>query len=258
MEAAAPHEGRDYREQSRQRGVGGEPLLNLKLSVQMEQVATALRVLTQVTVPLTPRQREKLHLDLAATCRRAGLPSAATPRRQAVEVAAPDTGTGHRRCHRCAPYRGGLPGAATAGLGNLNAQCRYVAHFYGGIIHHSQLRKLVEAFKGHSVDPTYFLVRTLEALGWAGNGYRRPKEAWEPTIHELTPFTLQVLTHLNGDRVATLAWLRRRVAATEAQLERALHKAETQFVAPPPARDTASKPAAKQPPSAQRIRPCRR
>ncbi len=248
-EAAAPHEGRDYREQSRQRGVSGEPLLNLKLSVQMEQLASALRVCPQVTVPLTPRQREKLHLDLPQQAAEMGFrqqPLHAAKLLRSLRLTPEQVAAGATGVRIT---QGGYLVPPPQDFGNLDAQCRYVAHFYGGIIHHSQLRKLVEAFKGRAVDPVYFVVRTLEALGWAGNGYRRPKEAWEPTIHELTPFTLQVLTYLKGDRVATLGWLRRRVAATEAQLDRALHKAETQFVAPPPARVAASTPAASPPTS---------
>ena len=248
-EAAAPHEGRDYREQSRQRGIGGEPLLNLELSVQMEQLASALRVLPQVTVPLTPRQREKLLMDLPQRAAELGFrrqPLHAAKLLRSLRLTPEQVAAG---ANGVRITEGGYLVPPPHDFGNVDAQCRYVAHFYGGIIHHSQLRKLVEAFKGHGVDPTYFLVRTLEALGWAGNGYRRPKETWEPTIHELTPFTLQVLNHLNGDRVATLAWLRRRVAATETQLERALHKAEAQFVAPPPVHAAASKPVPPPPPS---------
>jgi hypothetical protein len=118
-------------------------------------------------------------------------------------------------------------------LGALDLQAAYVGRLYGGIIHHSQLRKLLEVYRGVPIEPMSLVVGTLKSMGWGGNGYRRPADAWEPTIHELTPFATQVLVHLKRDRKATLAWLRQRVAANEEQLERAVQKAESALLNAP-------------------------
>ncbi|WP_026298730.1 hypothetical protein [Deinococcus aquatilis] len=234
-EAAPPHE-RDYREQSRQRGAsGGEPLLNLELSVQMQRLEAALRICVPTqTPPLTDQQRKMLLIVLPRRANDYGYQN--RPMHAAHHLAAlgltPELVAAYANGVRIT--EGGYLVPRPQDLSSLEAQCRYVGHFYGGIIHHSQLRKLVEVYRGGLVEPMTFVVASLKGMGWAGNGYRRPKEAWEPKIRELTPFAGEVLAHLEGDRSAALIWLRQHVAATEVQLERALEKAE-RLLSPVPA-----------------------
>lgn len=225
-ETASPHE-RDYREQSRQRGVTGEPLLNLELSVQMQRLETALRICPAAQTPQpTDQQRKALLIVLPRRASEYGYrdrPMHAVHHLAALGLT-PELVATHANGVRIT--EGGYLVPRPQDLASLEAQCRYVGQFYGGIIHHSQLRKLVEVYRGSRVEPMTFVVASLKAMGWAGNGYRRPMEAWEPKIRELTPFAGEVLAQLKGDRSAALTWLRQHVSATEMQLERALHKAE--------------------------------
>lgn len=225
-ETASPHE-RDYREQSRQRGATGEPLLNLELSVQMQRLEAALRICPAAqTAQPTDQQRQALLTVLPRRASEYGYrdrPMHAVHHLTALGLT-PELVATHANGVRIT--EGGYLVPRPQDLSSLEAQCRYVGQFYGGIIHHSQLRKLVEVYRGARIEPMTFVVASLKAMGWAGNGYRRPVEVWEPKVRELTPFAGEVLVQFKGDRTAALTWLRQHVSATEAQLERALHKAE--------------------------------
>ncbi|MGY2892835.1 hypothetical protein [Deinococcus sp. UYEF24] len=231
-QAAHPVEGRDYREQSRQRGRDGSgdgALLDLELSVQMHQLVKALRIRPQVGEPasLNPGERNLLYSTLPRRAIQAGYlerPVHAAKLLKELKLSPEQVVSGGNGVRLT---EGGYLVPPPRSLGALDHQAAYVGRLYGGIIHHSQLRKLVEVYRGVPIEPMSLVVGSLKSMGWGGNGYRRPADAWEPTIHELTPFTAQVLTHLKRDRRATLAWLRQRVAANEEQLERALQKAES-------------------------------
>ena len=234
-EAATPVEGHDYREQSRQRGRDGSgegALLDLELSVQMHQLEKALRIRPQLSSPavLNTRVRNLLYAALPRMAAQAGYferPVHAAKLLKELQLTADQVvsaGNGVRLTE------GGYLVPPPRDLGSLDQQCAYVGRLYGGIIHHSQLRKLVEVYRGTTVEPMSLVTSSLKSMGWGGNGYRRPADAWEPTIRELTPFTAQVLTHLKRNRQATLTWLRQRVAASEEQLERAVQKAEMSLI----------------------------
>ncbi|WP_339097153.1 hypothetical protein ACINK0_07095 [Deinococcus sp. VB343] len=228
-EGSSALEGRDYRELAWQRGKRGEDsdewgLLDLELSVAMEKLAQALRPATVKAVSITERQRHRLLVDLPGQARRLGVhvkPLLAAPILERLGLTPEQVNAN------------GLGVRVTAGgylvvrPQDLNGQrdcARYIANLYGGVIHHSQLRKLVEVFSGQSYESTSFVTASLHDLGWAGNGYRRPRQAWEPNTRELPTFTAEVLAHFDS-RSEAMHWLRRNVAASEAQLERALAKA---------------------------------
>ncbi|CAM3926181.1 hypothetical protein [Deinococcus marmoris] len=242
-EASAPLLGLDFREQAWQRGRGdgaGEGgLLDLELSVAMARLAEALKPASTPDTPpeISVLQREQLSSQLprvAAELRVHVRPVLAAPHLQGLQLSAPQVnaaGNGYR------VTVGGYLVARHQDIGRQREWARYLGGLYGGVIHHSQLRKLVEAFTGQSIEPTSFVTASLDVMGWAGNGYRRPRQGWEPTKRELVPFAGEVIAHLGQD--AGLDWLRRNVAASEEQLSRAVGKASAALpsdASPAPAR----------------------
>lgn len=247
-EAATPLQGQDYREQAWQRGRNGEGsgeggLLDLELSVAMMRLAQAITSAPQPTspVPISPQQRQKLLEELPHRARAAGVhqrPVVAAPLLQTLGLTAEQVNAGANGYRVTA---GGYLVQRPQDLGRQREWARYVGELYGGVLHHSQLRKLVEAFTGERIEPASFVVASLDVMGWAGNGYRRPRQAWEPRKRELTPFAAEVLLHFRSREAAT-EWMRRNVAASEEQLGRALDKAArllpeltTQSTTPPDA-----------------------
>lgn len=228
-ETSAPLEGRDYREQAWRRGRRGEDsdewgLLDLELSVAMEKLAQALRPAPATATTVTSKERQHLLVSLPAQARQAGVhekPLLAAPLLEHFGITAQQI---NAHCAGLRVTTGGYLVVRPHSLGTQRECARYISNLYGGVIHHSQLRKLVEVFTGQTFESNSFVAATLQELGWAGNGYRRPRQAWEPTARELTPFTAEVLAHFEN-REDAIHWLRRNVAASEAQLERALTKA---------------------------------
>ncbi|WP_152550594.1 hypothetical protein [Deinococcus sp. RL] len=247
-EAATPLQGRDYREQAWQRGRNGEGtseggLLDLDLSVAMMRLARAIAAAPAPTssVTFTPRQRQTLLEELPRRAREYGVdrrPVVAAPHLGVIGLSAEQVNAGANGYRVTA---GGYLVRRPQDVGGLRECARYLGGLYGGVIHHSQLRKLVEAFTGYRIEPASFVIASLDVMGWAGNGYRRPRQAWEPQRRELTLFVAEALQHF-GTRDTALDWLRRNVAATDEQLARALGKAEvlslrwqSLLAAPPPA-----------------------
>lgn len=228
-DTSSPLEGRDYRELAWQRGRRGEDsdewgLLDLELSVAMAKLANALRPLPTQAVKVTEAQRKRLLLDLPKEARQWHIdqkPTLAAPLLERFGLS-PEQVNAHGYGVRVTA--GGYLVRRPQDLGGQRDWAAYVGNLYGGVIHHSQLRKLVEAFTGQRLESTSFVTSSLAALGWAGNGYRRPRQTWEPGTRELSPFVAEVLVHFDT-RQEALGWLRRNVAATEAQLERAMTKA---------------------------------
>ncbi|MFD1732171.1 hypothetical protein ACFSC4_15640 [Deinococcus malanensis] len=231
-EASAPLQGQDYREQAWQRGRSGEGtgeggLLDLDLSVAMAKLARAIAPAEPPTSTptLTPKQRERLIVDLPRRARQLSVdqrPVVAAPHLAALHLSADQVNAGANGYRVTA---GGYLVRRHQDVGRQKECARYLGHLYGGVIHHSQLRKLVEAFTGQHLEPTSFVTASLDVMGWAGNGYRRPRQSWEPTRRELAPFVAEVLAHFDR-REEALDWLRRNVAASEEQLARAVGKAE--------------------------------
>lgn len=228
-EAAAPLLGQDYREQAWQRGRGEGTseggLLDLDLSVGMARLADALRpaVAPKTPVRISPEEREHLLSDLprlASELQIRTRPVLAAPHLKALKLSASKVNAGGNGVRVTA---GGYLVPRPQDIGRQRECARYLGELYGGVIHHSQLRKLVEAFTGQHLEPTSFVVASLDVMGWGGNGYRRPRQAWEPARRELVPFTTEVIAYLGKE--AALDWLRRNVAASEEQLSRAVQKA---------------------------------
>ena len=228
-EASSALEGRDYRELAWQRGRRGEDsdewgLLDLELSVAMDKLAGALRPVLPAQVKVTETQRKRLLSDLPREARQLGvnhMPMLAAPLLERFGLT-PEQVNAHGNGVRVTA--GGYLVRRSQDLGKQREWAAYIGNLYGGVIHHSQLRKLVEAFTGQRLESTSFVTSSLNALGWGGGGYRRPRQAWEPERRELTPFVAEVLAHFET-RQEAVGWLRRNVAATEAQLERAMTKA---------------------------------
>ena len=232
-EAAQPLQGQDYRELAWQRGRRGDGsgengLIDLDLSVAMTRLADAVKP-APITAPpaLSPAVRKQLLEVLPRHARNAGAdvrPVAAAPLLKHLGLTAAQVNAGANGYRVTA---GGYLVRRPQDIGRQREWAGYIGALYGGVVHHSQLRKLVETFSGQRLEATSFVTASLQAMGWAGNGYRRPRQPWEPAAHELTPFAAEVLARL-GNRDATLDWLRRHLAASEAQLARALSKAEAQ------------------------------
>lgn len=228
-EASPALEGRDYREQAWRRGRRGEDsdewgLLDLELSVAMERLAHALRPLPSSPVSVSAQVQQQLLSGLPRHARDHGIhekPLLAAPLLEHFGVTAAQV---NAAAYGVRVTQGGYLTLRPQDLGGQRDWARYVGNLYGGVIHHSQLRKLVEAFTGHPLEAQSFVASSLHDLGWGGNGYRRPKQGWEPATRELTPFTAEALAHFGTPQEA-LRWLRRHVAASEAQLERAVQKA---------------------------------
>ena len=241
-EVSLPLMGQDYREQAWQRGRGAEGssengLLDLELSVAMARLARAIKPMPAAPVPvsMTAKQRARLLDELPRRARELGVnerPIVAAPHLKALRVTAEQVNAGANG------YRvtsGGYLVRRFQDVGRQREWARYVGNLYGGVLHHSQLRKLAEAFTGQSLDPASFVVASLDVMGWAGNGYRRPRQDWEPRRRELPVFTAEALAHF-GTREETADWLRRNVAASEDQLSKALLRAQS-IVAALPAQD---------------------
>lgn len=226
-ESSPPLEGHDYRDQAWQRGTRGEGeggLLDLELSVAMERLAQALQPAQHSPVNLTDAQHRCLLVELPRFARQLGVrdrPILATPVLERFGLRAEQVNT-HRAGLRVTA--GGYLTEQPHKLGSQVEYARYLCSLYGGVIHHSQLRKLVERFTDEELEPNTFVTASLKELGWAGYGYRRPLQVWEPREREMTPFTAEVLAHFETHQEA-LRWLRKNVAASEAQLERAITKA---------------------------------
>lgn len=228
-EAASPLEGRDYRQLAWQRGKRGEDsdewgLLDLELSVAMDKLAQALRPAANKAVHLNAQQKQHLMVNLPRQAQQLGIdkqPLLAAPILEPLKLSPEQVNASSLALRVTA---GGYLVVRPQQLGGQREYARYIGNLYGGVIHHSQLRKLVEVFTGRSYESTSFVAASLYDLGWAGNGYRRPRQAWEPVSRELTPFTAEVLAHFQ-DRTEAIHWLRRHVAASEAQLERAISQA---------------------------------
>lgn len=230
-EVSVPLQGQDYREQAWQRGRGAEGtsdsgLLDLELSVAMARLARALAPApSQGPVRLTEKQRTRLLEDLPHRARKFDVnqrPVVAAPHLQALRLTAEQVNAG---ANGYRVTQGGYLVRRFQDLGRQREWARYVGNLYGGVLHHSQLRKLAEAFTGQHIEPTSFVVASLDVMGWAGNGYRRPRQAWEPRKRELPAFVADALLHFDS-REQAVDWLRRNVAASEDQLTRALHKAD--------------------------------
>lgn len=228
-ESSTALEERDYRELAWQRGKRGEDsdewgLLDLALSVAMEKLARAIHPLPPQQVKLDEKKRKQLLTDLpnfARVMRIREKPILAAPLLERFGLGA-EMVNAHANGVRVTA--GGYLVCRPYDLGGQRDWACYLGNLYGGVIHHSQLRKLVEAFTGQKLEATSFVASSLQDMGWGGNGYRRPRQAWEPAARELTPFTAEVLAHFENKQDA-LNWLRRNVAATEAQLDRAITKA---------------------------------
>lgn len=228
-ESSTALEGRDYRELAWQRGKRGEGsdewgLLDLELSVAMQKLAHALRPLPHAQAEVNEVQRHRLLVELPRYAHQLGVqdkPILAAPILERYGVTA-------ELVNACSygvrVTTGGYLTVRPQTFSGKREVASYIGKLYGGVIHHSQLRKLVEAFTGQDVESSSFVMASLHDMGWGGNGYRRPRQAWEPQARELTPFTAEVLAHFET-RQEALSWLRRNVAATEGQLERAITKA---------------------------------
>lgn len=196
-------EGRDYREQAWQRrSEGGEGLLDLELSVAMAKLAQALEPVPVKVVKIDDAQRRRLQVELPVHARQLGIghkPLLAGPilKRHGVRV---EQVNAHAPGIRVTA--GGYLVLLSQDLGGQRDWARYIVNLYGGVIHHSQLRKLVEAFKGRPLEADKFRNDSLHLLGWGGNGYRRPKQPWEPAKRELTPFVAEVLAHFESRQEA--------------------------------------------------------
>ncbi|GGJ36375.1 hypothetical protein [Deinococcus roseus] len=235
-------EERDFRELSWRGDEHG--LLDLELSVQMQQVQQSLVPMRWSETALTQNssgvdwldgrphlQRdaaERVRTSLQREAEKAGVdlrPRIALPilKRLGLDAAhvvlydgpVKLSRTGHLLHHR---HRQTLPEAI-----------RYCVQAYGGTLHHSQLRKLVEAYLGgRSLDSRRFINESLEQCGWGGNGYRRPREGWEPQSRQLPRFLLEVLEHTGSPEKAN-PWLQGKLFVPAPQLERAFSEAQALY-----------------------------
>lgn len=71
-------------------------------------------------------------------------------------------------------------------------------------LHHSQLRKLAEAYLGKSIDHYAFMQASLYACGWAGDGYRRQRIVGEPDGRNLEAVVRDVLRRKFLSRTALI------------------------------------------------------
>lgn len=220
-QAARPLGGTDFREQARERGEGG--LIDLELSEAMVRLGERLRPSVRAAggSGLGFRQRWEL-LRLAVIAGADLRPVDAGPLLRELGLDArqasgwQDTGTA--RFHLT---QGGYLAIEQP---TLNAQAAYLCTLYGGVIHHSQLRKLVEEWTGRPVNPSSFVAASLQGLGWAGEGYRRPVARWEPRGHrQLNAVAREALQHFGLTEARE--WLRRRITCDDGRLERALQSA---------------------------------
>lgn len=230
-ESAQPLQGQDYRELAWQRshrgdGSGENGLIDLELSVGMTRLADAVKPapITR-SVRISPADSKRLLEVFPRLAREFGAdvrPVAAAPLLKRLGLTADQVNAGANGYRVTA---GGYLVRRPQDIGRQRDWTVYIGALYGGVIHHSQLRKLVEVFSGNRLEATSFVTASLQVMGWAGNGYRRPRQPWEPTARELTPFVAEILARF-GNQDAALDWLRRHLAASETQLTRALTKAE--------------------------------
>lgn len=243
LHGATPLGGVDYRERAWTGDESG--LLDLELSVQMQQVAEALTALNPSDSKgpkevLTPAIERKLREDLFREARKAGVdlkpfPAAPLLKKLGLKPAQVLAYDGPIKL-----TRGGYL-ILNAHRTNKSAAIQYAVRAYGGIIHHSQLRKLTECFMGRHYDPKSFMNESRAPCGWGGYGYRRPPMVWEPESRQLPKVLQELLDRYEGKQEQVANWARTHLTMKEDKLEQALREAR-QTWKPKPAASSAPAP----------------